>query len=102
MDTILNGKKYDFEIKGTVGIIWIARNFANHEIDITSNSDLMYLLYAVHYTSNKQPLELTEFVACINSKLYNEMIAYFKRRFDELEGVSEKASEGKEDESKKD
>lgn len=101
MDTILNGKKYDFEIKGTVGIIWIARNFANHEIDITSNSDLMYLLYAVHYTSNKQPLELTEFVACINSKLYNEMIAYFKRRFDELEGVNDTAAEEK-DESKKD
>lgn len=101
MDTLLNGKKYDFEIKGTVGIIWIARNFANHEIDITSNSDLMYLLYAVHYTSNKQPLELTEFVACINSKLYNEMIAYFKRRFDELEGVNDTAAEEK-DESKKD
>lgn len=94
MEIILKGKKYNFEINGTVGIVWIAQNFAGHEIDFISSTDLMYLLYAVYYTSNKQPLELQEFAACITSKTFNAMSEYFKRRFEELEGKTDNADKG--------
>lgn len=100
MDITLKGKKYNFEINGTVGIIWIAQNFAEHEIDITSSRDLMYLMYAVYYTSNKQPMELQDFVASITSKTFNSMSEYFKRRFEELEGKTDNADKGGEEPKK--
>ena len=100
MDITLKGKKYNFEINGTVGIIWIAQNFAGHEIDITSSRDLMYLMYAAFYTSNKQPLEFQEFAACITSKTFNAMSEYFKRRFEELEGKTDNADKGGEEPKK--
>ena len=94
MEIILKGKKYNFEINGTVGIVWIAQNFAGREIDIKSFEDLMYLMYAVYYTSNKQPMDLQEFAASITSKTFNEMSEYFKRRFEELEGKTDNADKG--------
>lgn len=100
MEIILKGKKYNFEINGTVGIVWIAENFAGHEINIKSSADAMYLMYAVYYTSNKQPLELQEFAASITSNTFKEMSEYFKRRFEELEGKTDNADKGGEEPKK--
>lgn len=87
----INGKEYNFEVNGTVGLVYLAQRLLGDEtFDGQNNYHQVVLYYAAFHNSNKQEKnipDLQQFLSCMTTKTMTEMTEYFWHRWNELEGI---------------
>lgn len=91
----IQGKEYDFEIKGTIGLMYKAETLLGiEEFDANNKHHQVALLYAAYYMSNKHRpdcLSMDEFMCSLTTTLFNTLTTYFWRKWAELEPQPEEA-----------
>ena len=97
----INGRDYNFELNGTVGIAYLAQKVIGEDnFDHKNIQHHLAMLYTAFYTSNSGVKDLPnyeQFLASLTSKSVSEMTNYFWQRWEELEGPAPKEEKQGED-----
>lgn len=98
----ISDKEYNFELTGTIGLLYMAERLLGEKFDMENNFHLMMLYYSCLTASNpgKKVPDTMEFMSHTTTTLFNEISTYFWAEWRRLEGL-EDIEEGKEKEPEK-
>lgn len=98
----IDGREYDFVLRGTVGLVYMAEHMLGMPFESANRYHMAVLYYACLKTSNEgrdiDSLSLQDFVSSLTNRLLSEMSDYFWNKWEELEGPVHENKEGQEDE----
>lgn len=91
----INGKEYDFCVKGTVGLVYLAEHVLGSEFRIGDNYHLAVLYYCCLQMSNKnrQIPTLDDFILWLRADTVAQMSKYFWTEWKRLEGSGQSEEE---------
>lgn len=83
------GREYQFEVHGTIGLMYKAELLlGTEEFDANNKHHQVALLYAAFQSSNRRQENLPtldDFMCSLTTKKYNDLLSYFWQRWSELE-----------------
>lgn len=87
MEIEINGKKYEFRVTGTVGLVYLAERMLGEGLKDGDRYHTLVLFYCCLQASNrdKELPDLIEFIASITTKTMAEMSTYFWSEWKRLE-----------------
>lgn len=111
--TLNNGKTYNFEMNGTVGIVWATQRTMPKdeetgkriELDLDNPRHHLYLYYTVFRQSNKKQNDIEnydDFECNMSGTIMRQMREYFWERWKELDPLPEGKEKSGEDDPKND
>ena len=93
----LNEKDYEFRLRGTVGLVYLAERMLGEPMKEGDKYHTLVLYYCCLQMSNRdrEIPDLMEFIGSLTSQTLNEMATYFWDEWRRLEGETQpKAEEG--------
>lgn len=93
----IRNKKYNFELTGTVGLIYAAEILLGEPFDKDNRKHMLYLYYTAIQASNpgKELPDVLTFITSLTSEMLTTMSEYFWAEWDRIEGPSQPpAAEG--------
>lgn len=84
----VNGVEYDFMLRGTVGLVYLAERMLGAAMEDGNKYHTLVLFYCCLQTSNrgKEIPDLMDFISSLTSKTMAEMSEYFWTEWRRLEG----------------
>lgn len=91
----LNGKEYDFRLRGTVGLVYLAERMLGEPMKEGDKYHALVLYYCCLQVSNRdrEIPDLMEFIGSLTSQTLNEMTEYFWAEWRRLEGEPQPKAE---------
>lgn len=101
MKVLIGEKEFEFEVHGTVGLVFMVEEMTGKDFDFASKRDIMYLTYAVLVASNKgKEITLDWYLENLTSPPFIQMRDYIYKRWAELEPKPEEEEKNDEGEVK--
>lgn len=91
----IDGKEYDFRMKGTVGLVYLAERMLGEPLKDGDKYHALVLYYCCLCASNrgKDVPDLMEFIGSLTIQTLNEMSTYFWDEWRRLEGEPQPKAE---------
>lgn len=87
MKVTINGRAFDYEVNGTVGLAYKAEQVLGEPLDMRKKMHLAAVCYAaLFYSNGGDVMPWHEFISTLTSEPNNQMIEHLTRRWKTLEG----------------
>lgn len=88
MKITINDQEYDFRLRGTVGLVYLAERMLGCSFENGNRYHTLVMYYCCLVVSNKDKdvPDLAEFISSLTTASLNQISDYFWARWNELEG----------------